>query len=227
MTADAPVPDQPIRFAAGSPTGPRSTVWRIWAERDSSVYVAARAIAGRFKASLHASGDWRVSFRLLEDARLVIPGATGRIVKRFAPSKEIAPRVRRGFSLFIPWFAVSLPPLDGVESGPVVWLEAPDDGYCIEASLIFTDEAGATFAPADNRASSRVIGTLNLPNGGTVSVVCRTRPVLPKEAAAWAATRRKHRRRGRTDAPDARLLDAGSGIEDGSWWFLDLGPLEE
>jgi hypothetical protein len=52
-----------IRLAVGDPDGPRSTVWRVWANRRSSdVYVAARVLGGVAKVSLHQSGRWRFAF---------------------------------------------------------------------------------------------------------------------------------------------------------------------
>jgi len=45
-----------IRFAVGSPTGLRSSTWRIWsAKHTKDVYLAARSIAGLQKVSLHES----------------------------------------------------------------------------------------------------------------------------------------------------------------------------
>jgi len=47
----------PLRFCIGTPTGPASGMWSIFANNDD-VYVAVRSIAGKLKISLHASG-WR------------------------------------------------------------------------------------------------------------------------------------------------------------------------
>lgn len=51
-----------VRFAIGEP-GLRSSVWRVWAGKNSSdVYIAAREAAGVQKFSLHESGRWRYAY---------------------------------------------------------------------------------------------------------------------------------------------------------------------
>jgi hypothetical protein len=69
--------DGTIRFAVGSPTGLRSSTWRIWsAKHTKNVYLAARSIAGLQKVSLHESQNWSHSFVSDERAllRCVDPG---------------------------------------------------------------------------------------------------------------------------------------------------------
>jgi hypothetical protein len=51
------------RFAVGSAEGPRSAVWYLWTGKGTSdVYIAARALIGNLKVSLHESGVWRIAF---------------------------------------------------------------------------------------------------------------------------------------------------------------------
>ena len=47
--------DGMIKFCVGSPEGPRSTVWKVWA-RKSDVYLQSRMMGGEAKISLHGSG---------------------------------------------------------------------------------------------------------------------------------------------------------------------------
>jgi hypothetical protein len=49
------------------PSGPRSSVWRVWTHTPDGVsrgdvYVAARTVADRLKVSLHGSGIWRYAY---------------------------------------------------------------------------------------------------------------------------------------------------------------------
>jgi hypothetical protein len=55
-----PVPRQIVRFAVGSPDGPRSRTWRLWVPKGKSdVYVSSRRIASSIKVSLHEPGPAR------------------------------------------------------------------------------------------------------------------------------------------------------------------------
>src|SRR3954454_15522313 len=51
---------QVVRFAVGTPGGPRSRTWRMWVPRGKSdVYVSSRRIANSVKVSLHEPGPSR------------------------------------------------------------------------------------------------------------------------------------------------------------------------
>ena len=49
-----------LRFAVGTPSAARSSVWRLWVNQDD-VYLGQRATTQFLKVSLHASGDWRIA----------------------------------------------------------------------------------------------------------------------------------------------------------------------
>jgi hypothetical protein len=52
--------NQVLRFAVGSPLGPRSRTWRLWVrKRKNDVYIASRRLAGSVKVSLHEPGPSR------------------------------------------------------------------------------------------------------------------------------------------------------------------------
>jgi hypothetical protein len=46
-----------VRWAVGTPTGPRGSIWRLWVN-GNDVYIAARIVAADINASLHASGQF-------------------------------------------------------------------------------------------------------------------------------------------------------------------------
>jgi len=53
------------RFAVGTPTGPRSSVWTVWCHTNrakADVFLAPRAMAGALKISFHQSGENRDAF---------------------------------------------------------------------------------------------------------------------------------------------------------------------
>jgi hypothetical protein len=49
-----------LRFAVGSPTDIRSSVWRLWGQGDE-LYLAAKTLAGQIKISFHKSGIARIA----------------------------------------------------------------------------------------------------------------------------------------------------------------------
>jgi hypothetical protein len=53
--------DLSIRVAVGNSTGPRSSVWRIWTNKNE-VYAAHRTLAHIEKLSFHSSGICRRAF---------------------------------------------------------------------------------------------------------------------------------------------------------------------
>lgn len=50
-----------LKIVGGPNAGLGAASWRIWTNKDD-VYVAAADLAGTIKASLHASGRWRVAY---------------------------------------------------------------------------------------------------------------------------------------------------------------------
>jgi hypothetical protein len=51
-----------LRWAIGSPDGPRSSAWRLWGEKKGDLYVAVRSLGAATKASFHRDGKCQVGF---------------------------------------------------------------------------------------------------------------------------------------------------------------------
>lgn len=51
-----------IRWAVGSPSGLRSSTWRLWGNKKGDIYAAVRDLGGRAKASFHRDGKCHVGF---------------------------------------------------------------------------------------------------------------------------------------------------------------------
>jgi hypothetical protein len=57
-------------FGVGKPDGHHSMVWKVWGARNTAdFYIAARAMGGRMKTSIHASGGQRTGIGPLASAR--------------------------------------------------------------------------------------------------------------------------------------------------------------
>src|SRR6266508_4520912 len=68
-----------VRFAVGSPSGPRASVWRLWTQR-SDVYMAVRSIGGIQKVSLHEDGNCFLAFtreHVAQGSPFLSPGESG------------------------------------------------------------------------------------------------------------------------------------------------------
>ena len=154
------------RFAVGSPDGPRSSTWRIWVEKDSSIYIGPRDTGGQFKVSLHPRGYWRV-----EGHRIDPPGP--RLFDTFTPA-EVQPGLRRGVTIVIPWLAVHQPKHGRIEPGMVHWLPMLADGHVSVVDLAVADPAAGEFA-----AGPEILAVNPLANGSTVWLLHSTRTALP------------------------------------------------
>lgn len=51
-----------IRWAAGAPSGPRSSTWRLWGDKKGDVYLSMRSQGGRIKASFHRDRRCSIGF---------------------------------------------------------------------------------------------------------------------------------------------------------------------
>jgi hypothetical protein len=215
-----------IRFAVGSPDGPRSSIWRVWTERDGSVYLAVRKLAGRFKASLHPRG-WRIAYASLSDAQRLALGTppTDRAIDKFLPSPEVAPGVRRGFVVLIPSLGISAPRDGEVANGDIHWLSpAPADHLVVEVSLFLL--AGPTEGwPGRDSMGTQLLGSLPLQGDAAVWIVNRviepSAPFLDNCKAAQAEAAAVGLARPVANS-DYRILVSGEMHEDGCRFFVDL-----
>lgn len=51
-----------LRWAVGTPAGPRGSVWRLWGNRKGDAYLAARTSGEQVKASFHRDGRCHIGF---------------------------------------------------------------------------------------------------------------------------------------------------------------------
>ena len=174
-----PAREQVLRFAVGSPDGPRSRTWRLWVPpRKSDVYVSSRRVANSAKVSLHEPGPARFaltrefvrmsSFKAPEgrDSRLAVEWER----PRPKPPAQIA----RPLALLVPWDEV----VDrGVaESGNVLWTPSPPEGTCVHFDLVYTP-SGVTVEghPGARSMGTQLVGKVELENGELVFVTSVTR----------------------------------------------------
>jgi hypothetical protein len=95
-----------LRWAVGTPDGPRSSIWRLWGNKKGDVYFSVRSLGGILKASFHRDRRCQVGFtsNYTETAiqrfgarshhweRWVLPEApTVRAVQIVVPANELVP----------------------------------------------------------------------------------------------------------------------------------------
>lgn len=184
---------QVARFVVGTPGVAWASIWRVWVERDGSIYVAARTMASRFKASLHATGDWRIGFQHTATGGHRLPPGLRRTVFQFSPAREPRPGVMRAFTLVTPWFAV-IPGTDGATvPRDTVWITPPDEDRKVECMLLITTPPVYASTWPGEKEGSGFISRIPLPDGRTLWIVSRIGAVTEEELAHWRAWREQSR----------------------------------
>lgn len=180
-----PGPGGELRFAVGSPDGPRSARWKLWAPpHKNDVYLAYRA-AGRYvKVSLHQSGDWRFQFISADIARAVGAADGTRLIQQWQrpPADEgwtIGPMIVVPEKDVVP-LALDEP------MGDVIWFPPPTAGHgvWIHVFIIEPNISGKTFAAATPG------GGFSLANGEVCLVIARYR-ALSEEDELWLEAQRQ------------------------------------
>lgn len=115
-----------IRFATGAPGGPHGSVWRLWTTSAGDVYIAGRSLAGKFKASLHASGRWRIAATKenVEGPDPLVDPLGDRAVHKWERPAEFAPGLTHACSIAIAGSDVDSPASKS-SRGEVIWVPAP------------------------------------------------------------------------------------------------------
>jgi hypothetical protein len=192
-----------IRFAVRAMSGHRAATWRAWLyEGDQpEFYVGCRELKGQFKASLHASGNWHVSFSEIFFEKAFPPASKPE--KRFVRSWN-RPNSLLGmtaaFRVIVPWFSATVLPEDASDSNSVLWFEPAPEDQSVVFHIVFTSpNSVVTGWPGKNGAGSRFVGSIRASTGETLWVVNTTESVaLPPAYRGPAFKLRSLRNRGLT-----------------------------
>ena len=128
-----------IRFAAGTENGFRSTVWKLYAGSDDSVYLQSRMMGSDTKISLHKSGEchWARTDDWVKKNLDKVAGNSDRFLHRWSrkiPSGTVAELT---FRLIVPASELRI---IGEENRleKVQWLPRPENGQSLAVELYFT-----------------------------------------------------------------------------------------
>lgn len=191
-----------VRFAAVTPAGLRSTVWRLWSSGPKGdVYLAARTLAQDIKVSFHHSGKWRHAFteEHVSKPTSFVPSGEDRAQSKWRRPSEMAPGVTMAFQIIVPASEVTLPaggtgsPTGSKQS--IVRVPAAPIGSATYFTIIFTTR-GTTAAtlpgwPGRRAMDTVLVGRIGLPTSETVWVVAHEQR-LPEPQRATLAQRRVH-----------------------------------
>jgi hypothetical protein len=173
--------DQVLRFALGSPTGPRSRTWRLWVPKHKSdVYVSSRRLGNSVKVSLHEPGPARFALTSEFIRRGTFQAPEGRDPRLAVEWERPRPKppnlIARPLAIIVPWDEVL--EREVAETGDVVWMPPPPEGACINFDVVYTP-AGVIVDghPGGRSMGTELVGTVDLENGERVFVTSIVREI--------------------------------------------------
>lgn len=178
-----------LRFAVGDPSGPRSSVWRIWMnDRRDDVYIAARALASDLKVSLHPE-FWYFGFtkQHIDRGSSVLPSGSDRKMRVWSRPAEFGAGWTRAFSIVVPASQVveAPTPYTGSEA---VWFPKPAEGEAVHFTVLLSKPGAARgrrgYPNADGFGdSTEFLTRLDMTTGEQLWVVAHVAPMTDGETA--------------------------------------------
>jgi hypothetical protein len=164
-----------VRIGLEEDGRPFSSAWRFWNTNDD-VYVATRTLAGRYKLSLHASGEWITAFT--KESGIVDPNDQRRVTQGARP-RPIGPGWTQAPFVSIPRIDEKHDLRPPVATDPkVTWLPAPRIGHVVLLGLLYSEHG--ELRPADASGQDiREVGYLDLRNGERVWVTRSEKAMAP------------------------------------------------
>lgn len=219
-----------IRFAVGSPEGPRSAVWRLWSSGEH-VYISARLYGNTIKASLHKSGKWRWGFTEEYTARedSLLPVGADRALHKWQRPPELFPGITSAFEIIVPSTELAVPrhPLSEEAhrkyTGNVHWVSAPSSEMQTRFRILFLA------ADSTTTVTNEVIWEHKLPSGEIVSLIVYEQPMTERNKAYLALGKRKILEEVGKPSEDSAIFVAQEPrgyligeAEDGTWFVVDI-----
>ncbi|MGJ7908711.1 hypothetical protein ACOQFL_19765 [Actinopolyspora sp. H202] len=177
-------PTKPIRFSVGQP-GRRSSVWRVWANKNKSdVYIASRFSVKLFKISLHESGDWRMQW--IDDkhkgdtAYLPNEGNSppeGRVMARWSKPPEEISGWTDALSIWVPGKDITEVPGDHEKGSESQWINEPSATGAIEFRFMLVTPRMGKFNLSPALKDGSELGFVNgfrLANGEVLLIFAAT-----------------------------------------------------
>jgi hypothetical protein len=178
-----------LRFAVGHPTGPRSSVWRVWMNhRRDDVYIAARGLASQLKVSLHPD-FWYYGFtsHYVRGPSSLVPTGTDRKISHWERPSEFAPGWTRAFTIVVPASEL-VEPRSGYSGKEVIWIAPPELDGAIHFTVLLSKPGAARGRrgyPTEEGAtdSTELMTRLDMATGEQVWILANPAPVSDDERA--------------------------------------------
>jgi len=162
----------PVRFAVGTPASLSSNSWRVWTQGQET-YVVCRDAYREIKASLHASGTWKVGFteQAVAASPTLLPEGRDRAWKKWRP--DLDDQTKLVIGLQIPFLAQSLfvkPESRSRWRPKVIFIEPPVDP---QKMTVVSIGVAPTLSPAagDPALEGGVIAVLPLGASRSVQLI--------------------------------------------------------
>jgi hypothetical protein len=208
-----------IRWAVGSPTGPRSQTWNLIGERDGSVYIGPRQQMDEIKLSLHPA-KWRMAFTEKAVAQRLGP-EEDRVISRFEKPPEIRTGWRHAACVVIAMSNLGVGyPEKRAKPGTVGWFSALPLGHSLRFDVMIGEPGNVGFGiPLYSE-----VGGIDFADGRKVWVIA-THTGLGDDYEKKMADLRLAASQGRDWAPDDRTWTWGESQEDRTPLIFDLSNL--
>jgi len=159
-----------LRFALGSPSGPRSTIWTVFGSKHTDdVYIGARDTLQWVKLSLHQSGKWRRALTSVEAERRKLPDDVDRVMARWEVPEPISEGWTHAASIAIPSSSIQMdpPPFKRPKRGGINFYEIDPRSHHLRFEILIKN-ADAPELRVENVHAQ--VGRMELPSGGCVWV---------------------------------------------------------
>ena len=211
-----------IRWATGSPSGPRSQTWRLFGNRNSDdIYLGPRWDGDAIKLSLHRSGKWRMAWTDQYAKRVGLPDGSDRVLARWDPPTDIQPGWQHAVTILVTPESMSQFMTPELRPNKVAFYPRPEENHSLWFRVLL-GQPGAALTVRD----AFEVGTLALPGGGMVGILVRP-GALPDRTAAHVAEVRARMMRAMTQAGAHGNRGFSWGrMDDGAVVLIDPGPIE-
>jgi hypothetical protein len=179
-----------VRFAVGTPTGRRSSIYRLWTSKNSvDAYLAVRVVAGTQKISFHMkTGSWSHSFVSAEKARPYVGASGTRHIDIWRRPPDFAPGVTRAYTIIVPGTELRDPPREMPgDGGNVVYVPPPVTGGMIHFDLLLASPDSPTRIVCDEGV---LVARLQLVDRGALALIAR-QVRRNRKAWKWLASQRE------------------------------------
>lgn len=207
-----------IRFGVKNNQELCSRTWKVWAMGDE-VYVLNRKLGHYFKASLHASGNWQISYSSDFARKRKIENKKRHIAQWLRPKNNIADGVTLAFRLLIPTSELRKYTSSSKNSKKIFWIDAPENNYAIEIATIYTTPTVKTTGWFGKNHGTKLLGETALDSNEKLWIVYRNIQLTQLDRSSLKYYKDK--------SVEASGINSGGGIligkeSDGSRKFMEV-----